>query len=421
VKNDRADVSPSARGAFHCRRFKSSALSVAVLALAPLGAVLAEVVPTASATVQYQYNSNVFGLQSGSAVPGVGRGERGDSYYAYGATLGVDDLWGQQKVFFKITGTDFRYDRFSALTHTEYNIDGGLNWKLANQLDGSVEVARIRTMLAIIDLTPAAQFELQLPVQTEQRETAKIGYPFNDWRVEGEVYRRGVDEPLLATPDLHLNETFGQLALKYVGRAGLTSGLSAGYLSGDYSGSTAANNPSYKQKDFDLTANYQAKGRSSFAGQVGYSQRTSATGANDIGGITGQGEYRNQLTGKSSVDVVISRTINSYVANAGSEIDSVATVNLNWQATYLLGVSAGYSYSYRNFPNQGLGPNNPGNGPNDNGIYRQQYVSLNIVYEVLRWLTIKPYANVLTRTTDIPGGNFNATIYGIYFTVHNEK
>ena len=34
-------------------------------------------------------------------------------------------------------------------------------------------------------------------------------------------------------------------------------------------------------------------------------------------------------------------------------------------------------------------------------------------YEPLRWLTLKPYVNYQTRNSNIIGGNFNATIYGI--------
>ena len=385
----------------------------AALVLAPVASSLAGIQTTASATGQYQHNSNVFDLPSGFSLPGTDAGHRGDSFYAYGATFGLDDLWQQQKVFLKLTDTEFRYDHFTTLDHNEYNLNGGLNWKLGTQYDGSLEVARIRTMLAFIDLTPAAQTQLQLPIQTEQREFAKIGYLFSpDWRIEGEAYRRGVDEPLVATPDLHLNETFGELALKYIGRARLTSGLSAGYLSGAYSGSTEAANPSYKQNNFDLVASYQPTVKTTLIGQVGYSKRKSATGVNDVGGITGQAEYRNQLTAKSSVDLVLSRSINSYIANAGSEIDSVATLNMNWQATYKIGVSAGYSYTYRAVPNQGV-------AAITSGFYRQQYASLNIDYEVFRWLAIKPYVNVQTRTSDIPAGKFNATVYGINVTVQS--
>jgi hypothetical protein len=34
-------------------------------------------------------------------------------------------------------------------------------------------------------------------------------------------------------------------------------------------------------------------------------------------------------------------------------------------------------------------------------------------YQILRWLTLSPYANVQSRSSNVIDGNYNATVYGI--------
>jgi hypothetical protein len=374
---------------------------------------MAAVKLTESATGEYQYNSNIFDLQAGLPVPGFPSSRRGDSFYSYGAGLGVDDLVGLQDLFLKIQGKELRYDYFTNLDHTEYNLDGGLKWKLGTDVDGRLEVLRTRAMVQFYDLTPAAQVELQLPIVTEQRETAAIGVGVTpDWRVEANTYHRVVDEPLNATPHLQLTETEGLMAVKYLGRAALTSGLSFAYSSGHYEGGTALSNPAYNQASIDLVADYQVTGRSDLSGELGYSRRTSAVASNSISGLTGKIDYKDQFTGKSSVDVILSRGINSYIANAGAEIDSEASVNFNYQLTYKIGITALYAFTDRKFPGQGA-------LPDTNRTDKQQDASLKLDYEIRRWLSIKPYATYEKRASGFVGASFKATIYGISVIFHS--
>jgi hypothetical protein len=145
---------------------------------------------------------------------------------------------------------------------------------------------------------------------------------------------------------------------------------------------------------------------------VGYTRRTSPDAIDAISGITGALDYKNQLTGKTSVDLTLSRQINAYVANGGSVISDVAGLNVNWQATYKINVIAGYNWTYYDLPGQG---NNPVGSDRHDYL---QYASLVVDYAVLRWLELKPYANVLTRRSNLIGGDFNATVYGIFVTLN---
>jgi Putative beta-barrel porin 2 len=361
-----------------------------------------------SATARYEYNSNVFDLQGGYLVPGTTNDyQHSDRLYTYGAALDANYLWDQQKLFAVLSTTNFRYDHFTQLDHNEYNLDGGLNWKLGRTLDGTLEVLRNRAMVAFTNVENA-----QFVLQTQQRESAKIGYAFMpEWRIEGSGYYQTIDQTFFGAPDVNLRESFGQAALKYVGVAGLTSGLSAGYYVGNYTGASAAFNPSYRQTTIALVATYEPTGRSLYNAALGYSDRTSGSSVNSISGFTGEIDYTNQLTGKTSMQLQLSRAINSYVANVSSEIDSIAALNVRWQATYKTRVVGGYSWTYRDLPGQGTSP------IGSERIDRLQYATLKVEYEPVRWLSIRPYINVQTRSSNFIGGNFNATAYGLYFTV----
>ena len=367
---------------------------------------LASVDVAASATSRYEYNSNVFDLQSGFPVPGTSDFQNSDALYTYGAAVDLNYLFDRQQLFVTLSDNEFRYDRFTELNHNEYVLDGGLNWKLGNLLTGTIEAQRNRTMIAFTNVDNS-----EFGLQTEQRESGKIDFAFlPDWRVEGRGAYRTDDQLFLDLPSVYLDESTGSLELDYVGRAGLTAGLSGGYTIGNYTGATAALNPSYRQTTVAVTGVFEPTGRSKINAVLGYSDRKSTSELNTISGFTGEFDYKNQLTGKTSLQATISRNIVSYVAGLGSEIDTTALGSVHWQATYKLGVIAGYSWTNRDLPGQGNAP--IGSNRDDH----LQYASINLDYEVLHWLSIKPYINFQMRKSDYIGANFNASVVGVSFT-----
>ena len=390
---------------------------VALLA-SPVSA-FAQLALTTAADTQYEYNTNVFDQQHGYPLPGLATAGYSDHFIAYAGKLDATYLWSQQQFHATVIGTEYHYDRFTELSHNEYTLDAGWNWKLGRNWDGLLEVSRVRSMVSQYNL-----IEAQLALQTEQRETGKIGYQFvPDWRAEASGYTRKDEEPLLGAPNLSLSESFGQAALKYTGTAGVTAGVSAGYLHGTYDGNPLVNGvatvlaPAYHQTNADLTATDIVTGQSTFVGAIGYSRRSSASAGlgaeiNNVSGVTGELDYKRALTGKTTMELDLSRQINAYITGGGSEIDSIATLTANWQATYKVHVTAGYNYTYRKLPGQGDEP------AGSNRTDRLNYVSLAVDYEALPWLSLKPYVNFQDRTaTNFAGGDFNATVVGAQFTL----
>src|ERR1700722_2833537 len=181
--------------------------------LAPLaapGSAFAQLALTTAANTQYEYNTNVFDQQRGFPLQGLTTSGLSDSLIAYGGKLDATYLWSQQQFRAVILGTEYHYDRFTELNHSEYTLDGAWNWKLGRALDGLLEVTRVRSMVSLYNLIQA-----QLALQSEQRETGKIGLQVTpDWRTEASGYTRKVQEPLLGAPNLSLSETSGQGAVK---------------------------------------------------------------------------------------------------------------------------------------------------------------------------------------------------------------
>lgn len=316
------------------------------------GRAHAQLAAKVSASAQFESNSNVFDLPTGSSPPGSD-GRRSDTSLGYGADFDLRYGWGRQTIYANASFNKYNYQHFSELNHTDYKIDTGLDWKLGSLLDGKVEATRSRSMVPFSDLSGSA---LQLSTLTDQRESAEVGIKLNsEWRVLVSGFTSKDDQPVFAAPDLELTQNSGSAAIQYSGFGALTSGFAATYLSGDYQGTAGTVNPSFSQTTAALTADYKVK-RATFDGSIGYSRRNSTTGTDSTSGLTGLFDLKYKLTPKTSFTVKIDRTINNYFLNSGSEIDTDAGATVDWQATYKLSVSLGYTFSYRFFPGRAMTP-----------------------------------------------------------------
>jgi hypothetical protein len=389
----------------------------AALLLLPASA-FAELALTTAATAQYEYNTNVFDLQSGTATP-FGGTNLGDSYVAYGGKLDASYLWSQQQFYATVLGNEYRYNRFTELNHSEYTLDGGWDWKVGRLWDGVLDVTRINSMVSFWNLIGTA-----LVIQTEQRETGKAGVQVTpDWRAEFMGITRDVHQPQAVAPNLSLSEWQGQAAIKYTGTAGVTAGLTANYLKGSFSNTGPNVVSDYNQKSAGLTATDEVTGLSTFRGQIGYTRRSLDIGNTTISGVTGELYYKRALTGKTNLEMDLTRQINVYLASATSEIDTAATLTANWQATYKIGVVLAYNFTYRQLPNQGnvlVGGAIVPTGAEQ--TQRLSLPSLSVTYVPVPWLLLKPYVNYQTRSSqNFVGGNFNATIVGLQFALQWQR
>ena len=282
--------------------------------LLPIGA-RAQLTTSVTGTGQYQYDSNVFDLQRGYQ----GIYDLGDSYYAYGAGLNLNEQVSQQNLYLRASDTEFDYDHFSQLTHNEYNVDGGWLWKLGQDFNGSLDVTRTHTMVPFTEV-----IAVELSIETDQRESGSAGFLFTpEWRIDFNAYRDEVLEPMPAEnePNLTFNDSGGGALLRYLGAGEWVANANFTYQHGGFSGATPVvgaipgafgyYGPAYNQWTGSLGTTYspagQGAGVSTLDFAIGRTDRTSRFGEDDASGTTGHLDYTRQLTGKTSASLALDR------------------------------------------------------------------------------------------------------------------
>jgi hypothetical protein len=387
------------RPGFHHPRWRL--LPLGLLAVVPATS-FGQLKVTTRADFQFQDSSNVFDLSPGETPPtGNGDKTRADTFEAYGAGLNTTYNWSRQTFTIDLDARQFHYNHFSDLDHDDYRLTADWEWKLGRILDGSVSVNRGREMVAF-----SSFIGTQLSLETNQNEHATLNVQVTpDWRLETGGNSSRSDSPRPGLPDLSLQEDTLQAAVKYVGHTGLTLGVIERYTTGTYEGAVDNTEPGYHEVSGQFLASYLAP-RSSFDMNLGYTSRESASAYDQLSGFTGRISYQYTFTPKTNAKLELSRNINSYITNAGSEIDTAAALHLNWQATHKIAVQASYSYTYSELPHQGFDLTNR--------LDHYRIAELDIDYHVTRLFELRPYARYETRGSDTFGAAYGANIYGVY-------
>jgi hypothetical protein len=404
---------------------------IAVLAAACPASAWAQYHGSPYADAAYEYDSNLFALAAVVAAPlGNSGPTKADSVLRTRVGLEATYDWSLQELYANVEGRRFDYDHFSVLDHDEYLLNGGLKWKLASLLDGTLDYRRERTMVSFLDYN-ATQASLTTPfIQNQTLGTASVNIQVTpDWRLESTGQINELDSPRPGLLDLSLREESINEGLRYVGISKLSAGVNVIYLSGHFTGADFVGTPRYAQSTAELAAKYVATGLSSFDGALGYTRRTQQRDTNlsaaavlleqpgSVSGTTGLLAYERALTGKTSIGVKLSRAINSYVTYGGTEVDTGAIVEAIWNTTQRIAVTPSYQWTYSVFPSavqslQGAVP--VGFGISER-IDHYQLARLTVKYRVLNWLSLRPYAQYETRGSNIAINEFNRTLYGIEF------
>jgi hypothetical protein len=378
----------------------STMLAFAAAFAAPHSAA-AQATANPYASAHYEHDSNVFRVQNSHAnMVALGDPTLADNDLKTVAGVDGTYLWSQQKLTATLEGRRYIYNHFTELDHNEYLADVALKWKTTSLLDGIVE-ARQEQLMAPFLLGNSTQLTLDV----DRKISGTLDLNFNpDWRLESGVYSHNLKSPLQNFPDFVEREIGTHLALLNRSVTNLTYGITLDHISGRFE--NAPDVGSYKQTDAQLTLNYTVSALTSFKGAVGYTKRDQVL--DSVSAVTGMLGYSRQLTAKTNFNVILTRAVNSYVAAGGSEIDTSATVGLNWQATYRVAVGLVGGYTHSAFVGQ-IVPGSRTNGRVD----KLPVGSLTVNYQVLRHVSLKAYLNKQSRSSDIDVYNFSDTVVGI--------
>lgn len=378
------------------------------------------------ATVGVEDNSNVF-MRPSSEPPFAASGitALGDTIMDYEAGADAELDFGPDQLTLSGHGTREDYDRFSFLDHTDYALEGNLDWRLGPVVDGTASYQQSRYLAPF---TNTLSTQLLLDEQQTATATARVEVS-RDWRIDLTPGLNRVETPLPGFPGFRLRETTGTAELDYLGFGRLTAGLEYEYDHGRYAGIVGATQ--YDQRDADLTASYKVSGLSSFSASAGYSRRdaepdpadsvtTPAAGgtvfaayAGEIGtisAVTGAISYQRQLTGKTSATLSLFRNVNSYTAGANPETATGGTVGVDWKADPKLTVHLDYGLTHDQIQGQLVLVNVT------NRSDRTQTVTFDVRYAALSWLTIRPYFDWTRATSTLMLANYSQSIVGIEVT-----
>lgn len=377
--------------------------SVLLLAMSS-GIACAQLKFTPYAASGVKYNSNVFDLSSRQeALNLTGSTARSDKFLENLVGFNADYQLSRQHFHFNAEGRRFNYDRFTALDHNEYLLDGGLDWNLASALNGTLNFKQERRMESFAYLQST---ELQLERERTINGTANL-LVTPEWRLEAGAKTHKLASPLPGFPQFALSENTGSFGFKYLGYDKLATGLTLEYLSGKYTGVPDAT--SFHQASLLSETDYAISGLSSLHLNLGYTRRNSGLNADgNSNAFVGSLGWTRQLTGKTSVNVTIFRRVDSFVSGANAVVNTGGTAGVTWNATDKVKVDAIYAYTNSKFQGQGT-PGTLTTGRRD----RYQYTRLEVNYQVLRWLAIRPSAEYEDRHSNLALAGYNSALLNL--------
>jgi len=383
------------------------------------GAAYAQFDLTTGAAAQYEHDSNVFALPKDTVLPApFNTTNHGSAIETYTASLEPTYQWSREKLDLDLQGRDVRFDDYSALNHTEYALRANLTWASGAALDGTLGANRERRMVRFTDA-----LSTQLLIETENKGTAGLNVWLSPyWRIEANLMARRDDSPRPGLPTLSLGEHSGELGLKFIAVDNVSVGLTSEYLSGSYSGITpdTIGDPSgapidYHQVKTQLVADRKISKDDLFEAAIGYTTRSLTTPTSDVAAVTGSLLYKRELTGKTSIDVGVSREVNAYISTTSAELDDIAHLELEWHATAKIDVEVGGAWNKSKFPGWVV-VSGPINTPvisytERNDTAYESHLSLS--YRPIKQITVRPFIRLENRTSNIDLYNYSATMYGV--------
>jgi hypothetical protein len=355
----------------------------------------------------YEYESNPFYEWSGTPATVA---SSSDTLFRTRAGLDAHYSWSREILDVSAELRRIDYHQYSYLSHSEQTFNGKFQIGITSLVTATAEYRHEHRMVPFDEL-PAGTRELFL--ETEDLGSASVGVQtMGGWSFETRVGARSLDSPRPDVPNLDLRESsihesirrmFSQLAL----------GLDGEYLAGSYTGGGELGSPSYHQGTVQLAGEHRTPGLSSFEGAIGYTHRSQTNGGS-VSEITGKLGYKREFSGKTSAEFLLTRVVNSYLTTTGSEVDSVAAVKMTWQATTRIEVVPVFSLTYSDFPGQSFGS---GSARRD----RYEAVTLDIRYQVLDWLSLRPYGRYDVRSSNVPSYGFNASAIGLELLIQEAE
>lgn len=393
------------------------AILIATAGVAPTAQAQLNFVTSAGAA--YEHNSNIFLIPAASLTPAPYFGtQHASPTETYTGDLISTYQWSEQKLGIELQGRKLNFDNFSDLNHDEYKIRGDLDLASGSTVEAKIGAVRERHQVPFTEVVTS-----QLLLETESRGKAGLVIPiYSRWRLEADAAIKQDDSPRPGSPDLRLNESSGKLGVKYNEHGDVFLGLTSEYLKGHFSGvGTGIANVApgsevdYHQLQTAIVAERKTSKTDSMHAEVGYTTRSQNPDTGTLHLVTGDLSYLREITGKTAIDLGVSREANVYITSTGAVIDNTAHAGVQWHATGKATVKILQRWVRSKYPDWYGAIATPTSttlysGERDDTARETRF---EIEFAPIPQIIIRPYVRLDDRDSNFVEFRYNATVYGI--------
>lgn len=292
---------------------------------------------TLSASYTAQTDSNLFRLPSGANVQAL-TGQSSTAEYIGITTVGLGFKTQQslQKFELDLSLVDYKYQNFRYLSFTGTNYAAAWRWAVTPRWTGNFTSDRKETLNSFSDYQGYSSRNLRVDTTTRLDTVYELDGP---WRAVGglSTTRQSNQQSLSAGGDYTYSSLEGGIRYAFATGSAITYQMRLG--NGSYLNRAIPNtgqfDDSFKQIDHDLRLRWSVGG-GNFAEVYGtYIHRLHPNyGQRDYDGLNAGANLNWSITGKSSLFVDVSHTLDAY-----------ATANTNYSQTNRIGVGPAWQFS----------------------------------------------------------------------------
>jgi exopolysaccharide biosynthesis operon protein EpsL len=285
-------------------------------------------------SIGVNFDNNVFRLPGG-VDPQIVLGKPSKSDFTNFVSFGVnvDKKYSNQGLIFNLTGTKLQYRNFSNLDHTSSSYKGAWNWQISSQFKGSLDFTRAQTLNNPADTK----------LYTRNLNTVDNASLNGNWMLGGKLYMTfGVSNGKATNSTNSINNlgshsSTNEWGVKYEPVQGKSIQLISRYLKATNSNQTP--NPislidtGSKENQFEAKAVWNITGKSVLsANLISADHRNFNFSQRDYKGTQGGVNYALGFTGKTTMNVSLQRSLNTWWDDASSYyVADNISISPQWQ------------------------------------------------------------------------------------------
>ena len=323
------------------------------------------------------------------------------------ATVGfeADYLFSRQQLFLDASYGKVSYDSLGEFGDDEYNFRGGMEWLIGRYLDGTLEAVLDKQVPSISSVVEGNSIE------EERRLTALTNAQLAQrWRLETAAISRSLDTPILEISNFGLRETIKRVGLRYLTTSRLSFGAEYEDIDGNFR--NAPELAEYTQRTPSAFLEYAVTDLHTVRLKLGRTERDQTDEPKPYKETTGYASIERILTGKTAVNLQVSREIENYF---GAEAGAFALVDtwiagVNWKATGTSTLYVSYGETRTEFlGNSVAGLATTGRVDDDSSI------NVSLKNKTLPWLTSELYLEINDVHSNIEIFSYDSVVFGLKF------